>query len=759
MPQPATQLHIIDWIIIFGFIALSLAVGLIMTRRGRRSVREYFTSGGATPWWLLGTSMVATTFAADTPLTLSGWVVTKGVAENWFWWCQIPVVILGVFFIARLWRRAALVTDTELVYLRYSGRSADVLRGFKALYLSLVYGSIVMGWVNLAMTRIVQLAIPDIPRVAVVDRALQSVYLFTPLSDEVPDGPRRLFREGKLDPLRTYYDDWALHRCPQRTSVMRELDAVFRRAAYYREHQGDSKADPQTLESLHAYVESIDATPWADRLQIPMDGPVSERTAVEWPDGGLARLEIIYGMDQTVSGVNELKIVLLLFLVVMVYTVVSGLWGVLVTDFIQFWVAMAGCILLAWVAVRHVGGMDALLQRMGELYTPEKARGMVSLIPVKGSGAMGLAPWSEFLLYILVAWWAAGLTDGGSYLAQRMLAAKDERHAALGYLWYAIAHFCLRMWPWVIVGFVAAEMFTYTKDALTGEYPGQAVAETGYIRVMLAVLPTGLLGVLLAAFLAAYMSTIATQLNLGASYLLNDFYRPFVRKSATERHYVVVSQLATVLIAALGLAVSLFLNAISDAWFLVATLGAGSGLIYLLRWFWWRVNAWTEIACLGSLLLCVILVWCFPTSLGRHLPKFPLNLVVLVPYSVGIALIATYLTRPVDRERLIAFYRRVQPGGPGWWPVDAWVRQSDPTFVCKTPLTRANLYRGLYGCAAVCCFLFGISKLIVGDAFTPSPWLPGRWVGVFLIAISIVFGWLVARSLSERGWDRAKPAA
>jgi Na+/proline symporter len=762
MPQPAAQLHVIDWIVILGFVALSLAVGVIMSRRGRRSVREYFTSGGSTPWWLLGTSMVATTFAADTPLTLSGWVVTKGVAQNWFWWCGIPVVMLGVFFIARLWRRAALVTDTELVYLRYSGRSANALRGFKALYLSLVTGCLVMGWVNLAMTRVIQLAIPDIPRAPVVDRALLHVYLATPLSNGLPTEPRASMREKRLDPLQLYYDDWSFYRNPQRAPVMSELGDVFRRVTYYQEQTREGRADAPGIAALRTYVEDLQAAPWLERLGLAADRVASVTAAAyrtKTSSRNLDVLETIHAVNQAVSDVNELKIILLLFVVVMGYTVLSGLWGVLVTDFIQFWIAMIGCILLAWLAVRQVGGVDALFRRMGELYTPEKARGMVSLIPVKGSGAMGLAPASEFLLYIFVAWWAAGLTDGGSYLAQRMLAARDERHAALGYLWYAVAHFCLRMWPWLIVGFVAAVMFPYTKDALTGEYPGQAVAETGYIRVMLAVLPTGLLGVLLATFLAAYMSTISTQLNLGASYLLNDFYRPFVRRSASERHYVRVSQFATLLMAALGLVCSLFLNTISEAWLLVGTLGAGSGLIYLLRWFWWRVNAWTEIACLGSLLMCVLLVWCFPTTLGPHLPAFPLNLVILVPYSVGIALIATYLTRPVDRERLIDFYRRVQPGGPGWRPVDAWVRQTDPTFVCHTPLTRANLYRGLYGCAAVCCFLFGISKLIVGDAFTPSPWVPGRWVGALLIAISVLLGWRVARSLSERRWDRTKPPA
>jgi SSS family solute:Na+ symporter len=194
MDEPVSHLAWIDWVIIVGFLATSIVIGLLLSRRGRSSVREYFTSGGATPWWLLGTSMVATTFAADTPLTLAGWVVTKGVAQNWFWWCQIPVVMLGVFFIARLWRRAHLVTDMELVYLRYSGRSADVLRGFKALYLALVYGCIVMGWVNLAMTKVVQLTLPNLPRVRGVDEAMLWTYAHTPLSQELSPAVREALR-------------------------------------------------------------------------------------------------------------------------------------------------------------------------------------------------------------------------------------------------------------------------------------------------------------------------------------------------------------------------------------------------------------------------------------------------------------------------------------------------------------------------------------------------------------------------------------
>ncbi len=768
-----SRLAWIDWLIILGFVATSLLIGVIMSRRGRRSVRDYFTSGGSTPWWLLGTSMVATTFAADTPLTLAGWVVTRGIAQNWFWWCQIPVTMLGVFFIARLWRRAQLVTDAELVYVRYSGKSANVLRGFKAVYLALIYGCLVMGWVNLAMTKIVQLTLPNIPRVPVADEAMLWAYLHTPLSDDLPDGMRMAMRSGALDPLEMYYDQWDLGRHPERVSTMNEADLLFRRISAIQEKLADvdkktlvggeaSKDSPEEQEELarlREYAAGLRSGPLLDRLGL---GQREEEMASTWnrltqteSGSGVeppAALALVHSVNQTVAAVNKFKIILLLFVIVLLYTVISGLWGVLATDFIQFWIAMIGCLALAWLAVRQLGGMDTLLARMAEIYSPERARGMVSVIPVSEAGDLALMPWKKFLVFAFFAWYVSGLTDGGSYFAQRMLSARDERHAALGYLWYAVAHYCLRMWPWLIVGFAAAVMFPYTQDIITGEYPGDPIAENGYIKVMLAVLPAGLLGLVLASFLAAFMSTISTQLNLGASYLLNDFYRPFIRRDASERHYVRVSQLATVVMALIGLIVSLFYNTISDAWFLIGTLNAGIGFIYLLRWFWWRINAWSEISCLVSLLGAVLVVKLWPDLLGGLMPEYPLNLLILVPYSVGVAMVVTFMTRPVDKERLAAFVRKVQPGGPGWRRVEAEIRKTDPGFRSNTPLSWGNLRRWLLACGAVYCFLFGIAKLVIGDAFKTSVWIPNRWQGAALLALGLALGLLVTRSFSAKRW-------
>ncbi|UCG16417.1 MAG: Na+:solute symporter [Phycisphaerales bacterium] len=758
-----SRLAPIDWIIIAAFIATSITIGVILSRRGRRSVREYFTSGGSTPWWLLGTSMVATTFAADTPLTLAGWVVTKGIAQNWFWWCQVPITMLGVFFIARLWRRSELVTDMELVYIRYSGRSADVLRGFKAAYFALVYGCLIIGWVNLAMTKIIQLTLPNIPRLAVVDEALLWTYLHTPVSNEVSPEVRSAMRSGGMDPLELYYDDWELDRHPERHAVLAEVELALKRLAVIEKKLAHAESPQFQLDrqQLQEYAAEVGREPFLARLGLedrltglaPLIRPSTDTpaSATVVP----ADLRILYDVNQAVCGVNKFKIILLLFVIVIAYTAISGLWGVLVTDFVQFWIAMVGCVALAFLAVRHLGGMDEMLRKMAALYGAEKSQGMVGMIPVQGSGDLDLMPWSHFLVFIFFMWYVTGPTDGGMYFAQRMLSAKNERHAALGYLWYSAAHYCLRMWPWLIVGCAAAVMFPYTCDAVTGEYPGGAVAENGYIKVMLAVLPSGLLGMVLASFLAAFMSTISTQLNLGASYLLNDLYRPFVRKQASERHYVIVSQIATVLMALIGLAVSLFYTTISDAWFLIGTLSAGTGFIYLLRWFWWRVNAWTELSCLVSLLSLVVVVSVFDDQLGGLLPPYPLNLLILVPYSVGIALVVTYLTRPVAPDKLAAFARKVQPGGPGWRRVEAEIRKTDPGFRSHSPLQWANAGRCAAAIASVYCLLFGVGKLMVGEAFRTDAWIPNRVIGGVLVGLGVVLGWLVARSFSQRRWAAA----
>lgn len=641
----ARQLTLLDWGIIVAFLVLSVLIGLYFSRRGTRTMADYFASGQGVPWWLLGTSMVATTFAADTPLAISGLVVKQGIWGNWFWWSQVPMFVIGVFFFSRLWRRARIITDTELVSLRYSGRPARILRGFRALYFALPYNCLIMGWVNLSMTKIIGLTF-NIPK------------------------------------------------------------------------------------------------------------------------------------DIAVAGC---------ILITMLYSAVSGLWGVLVTDFFQFFLAMGMTIFLAIYAVAHVGGMGTLLGELPRLYGPHKAASMLSVVPSTASGQ----DFSIFLLYILLLWWTVGNTDGGAYFAQRMISAKNERHAFLGYLWFNIAHFCLRPWPWIVVGIVAAVRF----PGIINPHTNAPDPEVGYIAVMLDLLRPGLMGLMLASFLAAFMSTIATQINWGASYLVNDFYRPFVRPRASERHYVVMGVLATALMAILGGAVTFLMNDIFKAWLLFSAIVAGIGIVYICRWYWWRVNAWSEMSAIMAILAVVALVlfvsdmttvrlvlqaavgltlavlaWFVLAKPGEAqenwggvvaallsgfvalwlvskfaLParQFPWTLLYTVPVSLVVWLTTTLVTRPVDMANLLEFYRRVQPGGPGWKKVAAMVREAGAQESHAESLyNRRNVLGALLGIVAVYAALIGIGKLVLG----------ATGLGLALLALAAWCFWGVAKLLAHERW-------
>ncbi len=644
-----SHLAVIDWFFIILYLLVAIAIGIYFSKRGRKSVSDYFASGRGLPWWLLGTSMVATTFAADTPLAISGLVVKQGIWGNWFWWSQIPMFVAGVFFFSRLWRRARILTDTELVDLRYSGKSAKILRGFRALYFALPYNCLIMGWVNLSMTKIMGLTF-NIPK------------------------------------------HWAVMIC---------------------------------------------------------------------------------------------------ILITVSYSAISGLWGVVVTDFFQFILAMGMAVLLAILAVNSAGGLGAIMEKLPQIYGADKAASMVSIIP--GTDAPNLG-FPIFLLYIFLLWWTVGNTDGGAYFAQRMIAAKNEKHSFLGYLWYNVAHFCLRPWPWIIVGMVAAVQFPgiAMKNPITGNL--EADPELGYIAVMLSILKPGLLGIMLASFLAAFMSTISTQINWGASYLVNDFYRPFIKKQASEKHYVRVSILLVVLMAVLGGAVSFFMTNIFFAWLLFSAINAGIGIVYIARWYWWRINAWSEISAIAAIVSVVAITllvkseiwlkiiflsfiamsflmllifglsrsqWCkknlkssiliifiavvaISLILIITLPekKFPWTMIYTVPISLTIWLTVTMLTRPTAEEKLIEFYKRVHPGGPGWKRI---AEKISVNYTETSLFTRKNILRALTAIVAVYSALLGIGNLIIGRTY----------LGIFLFGILAISVLLLIRNLSDEKWEAA----
>ncbi len=563
----------VDWCIIFGYIALIIGLGIYLSKKATKNTESYFVAGRGLPWWLLGTSIVATTFAADTPLAVSGLVRSKGIAGNWYWWSGAMAGMLGVFFYSRLWRRSKIITDTQFAELRYSGKSASALRGFRALYFSLVYNAIVMGWVMLAMAKIL---------------------------------------------------------------------------------------------------------------------------------GG-------------VLGIPKWQGVAFCFVVAVIYTSLSGLWGVVITDFVEFCTAMFTSILLAIIAVSKSGGMANILANLRTTMGAEKAMNITAIVPLHSA----LLPIGFFFIYIGLQWWTTGNTDGGSYFAQRMLAAKNEKHARLGFLWGNIAHYCLRTWPWIVVGLVAIVAFPHLEDP-----------EMGYIKVMLKFLPAGLLGLALAGFLAAFLSTIDTQLNWGASYLINDFYRRFLVKNASERHYIRASIIATLIIAAIGALVTFMMTSIYGAWTIITSINAGIGLVYLLRWYWWRINAWSEISAITTSVIMSAYLAIFTTI------KFPQTLLYIIPVSVGVWVTVTLLTPPASNKKLITFYKLVRPGGPGWKRIRAQIPGTE-----KDRIGWSNLKGFIAAVIATYSTLIGVGKIILGQA------LPG----ILLLCITGVMGYLIYRVFTETG--------
>ena len=559
-------LALADWLIIAVYFALSIAIGLYYTGRAGRSLTDYFLSGRSLPWWLAGTSMVATTFAADTPLVVTGLVVKYGVAGNWLWWNLALSGLLTVFLFSRLWRRAGVLTDVEFVELRYGGRPAAVLRGVRALYLALPINLIIMGWVTKAM---------------------------------------------------------------------------------------------------------------ADILQITL-------------------------------GISGWRVAALLFLITAGYSILAGLWGVIVTDFFQFIVAMGGSITLAVFAVNRVGGLDRLAELASGRYGSHQAA-LGILPPLEG----GWLPLSSLLVFLAVQWWASWYPGaepgGGGYVAQRIMSARDERHGLLATLWFNIAHYALRPWPWILVGLFAA--VTYPDLTAPGADPGH-----GYARAMVDLLPSPLRGLLLAAFAAAYMSTIATHLNWGTSYFVNDFWLRFVRKGASDREQVLISRLATAVLMVLALVVMRFLGSIEAGWRILLGIGAGTGLVLILRWYWWRINAWSELAAMGASLVSSVALWRWGHLLlgrpDRLTADDPLVLVLTVAVTTAAWLAATLLTRSESPETLERFYRRARPGGPGWRAVATRLGFGADTI----PGGALSWVNWVAGWVAVYATLFSIGQLLVGTS-------------------------------------------
>ncbi len=630
-----TRLNVIDIIVIVVFFIVIFVIAAYYSRRAGRDTRQFFLSGRNLPWYLAGTAMVATTFAADTPLAVTELVAKNGIAGNWIWWNLAIGGLLTVFFFARLWRRSGIMTDLEFIEMRYSGSEAAILRGFRAIYLGLFMNAIVLGWVHEAMEKIFRIMLP---------------------------------------------------------------------------------------------------------------------------------------------GLDSFLLVTILAIIISFYAVASGLLGTVRTDSFQFVFAMTGCIILAVIAVKlpqieNLKNLSAKLSpeilnffpRIGKISTGQLTGGVLALT----TGA--------FLAYIGIQWWSSWYPGadpgGGGYIAQRMLSAKDEKHSLLATLWFNIAHYTIRPWPWIIVALAALVILPRAQntDLLKKEnpvlfekvkeaYKNKEIYKPGnnllldqefmdfyekyentvdpgvmYPKLMVTCLPAGLLGLLIAVFMAAYMSTIASQLNWGTSYLINDFYKRFINKSGNETHYIVISRVTIVVLIIFSLLISrYFLTTISGAWIFILNISAGLGAVLILRWYWWRINAWSEISAMiapvllyplsGNGININMVLFSHPLSVsikGLGLEP-PLTLFPIVLGTTLIWITVTFVTKPVDRKVLVSFFEKVYPGGIGWRKISREIRSASPgtnfgmlfiNWICGV----GAIYATMYGIGKILFseYLYGIIALII----------------------------------------------
>jgi SSS family solute:Na+ symporter len=558
------RLDAFDWTVVGAYGAIALIVGLYFARRAGKGTAEFFLSGRKLPWWMLGTSMVATTFSTDTPNLVTDLVRTGGVSQNWLWWAFLITGMCTVFFYAKLWRRSGVFTDMGFYELRYSGKPAAFLRGFRALYLGVFFNVMIMATVTLAAIKI----------------------------------------------------------------------------------------------------------------------------------GGV------------LLGIDKYTTVLIAGTITVIYSATSGLWGVVVTDLLLFVIAMVGAVAAAYYALAQpeVGGLAGLVSH------PEIA-GKLSLLPDFSDWRVAVP---VFLVPIAVQWWATWYPGaepgGGGYVAQRMLAARNETESMKATLWFNIAHYALRPWPWILVALASLAVYP-TLDSLAAAFPN---VDPSILRhdlaypAMLVFLPHGLLGLVVASLAAAYMSTISTHLNWGASYVVEDFYRRFLRPDRDDRHYVAVARLSTVGLIALALLVSLWLENALQAFQILLQIGAGTGMIFLLRWFWWRINAWSEIS--AMVISFAVAVW---FQFGHEAVGLPaihpsLQLVIGVALTTVVWLSVTWMTAPTDTVTLQAFYDKIRPFGRGWARV---------VEVTDTPVSgsvTAALTCWLLGCVVVYAALFGTGYVLYG---------------------------------------------
>jgi Na+/proline symporter len=564
------QLTTLDWVIVVISLTLSFAPAIYLMRRAGSSTTEFFTSGRAAPWWLIGGSMVATTFSTDTPNLVTNLVRENGVANNWVWWAFLLTGMSTVFFYARMWRRSGVLTDLEFYEIRYSGTPAATVRAFRAVYLGLFFNIVIMATVNLAAAKIANVLLG-------------------------------------------------------------------------------------------------------------------------WP------------MWQTLAVCAVINVA---------FASIAGLWGVLVTDMFQFAIAMTASIAAAYFSLQQpqVGGLSGLMAQI-----PPST---LQLLPDFGNWPLTV---SVLILPLTISWWSVWYPGsepgGGSYIAQRILAARSEKDALGGTLFFNVAHYSLRPWPWILVAL--SSMLVYPElDDIARAFPYVDRSLVGHdmaYPAMLVFLPSGLLGLMVAGLLAAYVSTISTHLNWGTSYLVHDLYRRFIRTDADERHYVMMGRVVTALLMVLAAGMTFLLQTARTGFELLLSIGAGSGLLYLLRWYWWRINAWSEIAAMAVSFGVAIGFF----VAGRMGSVFPPNTALLVTvFATTIAWVTTTLaTRPESEATLVSFYRLIRPAGPGWRPIAAQAGVGPSPDSIST-----QLLGWVLGCTFVYATLFGFGSALYGHTAQVIVW-------------------------------------
>ena len=557
-------MHWIDGLIIALYLIGALALGAYLSRRASQSVEDFFISGRSLPWWLAGTSMAATTFSIDTPLYVAGVVGERGIAGNWEWWAFGVGHVALIYVFARLWRRSAVVTDAELIEMRYSGRSAAVLRVVKAFLFAVPINCIGIGYIMLAALKVME--------------ALSF---------------------------------WSL-------------------------------------------------------LGIPTGGTV-------------------LGLDPKMLSV----LVLLVF--VLLYAGLAGLWGVVATDFVQFVLALIGAVLVAWFAIRspEVDGLSGLVTQ-AQAATDFDVLAFVPFeidwndgLRIGWSAFAGISA-STFFAYAFVQWWTFRRSDGGGEFIQRLVASRDEQHAEWAAWLFNILHYVIRTWPWVLVALAALVV-----------YPDLEDPEMGYPMLMLDYLPVGVLGLAVASLLAAFMSTVSTQINWGASYLTHDVYARFVRPNATQAELVLAGRAASLLIATIGAVAAFFSESVATIFRLVIAIGTGPGVVLILRWFWWRINAWAELSAMCAGFLIGLTTTLYP---GAIIDDFGLRLGAITVLTGIVWISVMYATKPESAKTLRRFYRLARPGGPGW------AQQRAETGVAPA----ASLSRSIWSTVAAVGLLFGV---------------------------------------------------